>query len=58
MAIATAPRRTYAQRADAITTLINSIASLNANPHHFHETRDAAARAARALATSLRVDGI
>ncbi len=59
MAVAAAPvRRSYADRADALGTLINRIAELRSNPNHFHEMRDAAAREARALARALRGDGL
>jgi hypothetical protein len=52
------PRRTYADRADAVADLINAIEERRTDPHRVHEARDAAARAARTLATALRVDGL
>ncbi len=52
------PRKSYAQRAEDLAGLINRIALMNGSPHHWHETRDAAARAARALQLSLAADGL
>jgi hypothetical protein len=52
------PRRTYAARAAEIVGLINQIAEMGNNPHHLHETKDAAARRARALQLALAADGL
>jgi hypothetical protein len=53
-----APRRSYAQRAADLVGLINRIAQMGHDPHHLHETKDAAARQARALQLALESDGL
>jgi hypothetical protein len=53
-----APRRSYATRAAEIVVLINRIAEMGHNPHHLHETKDAAMRKARALQLALAADGL
>ncbi|GGI82164.1 hypothetical protein GCM10007973_18270 [Polymorphobacter multimanifer] len=55
---AVAPRRTYAQRANEVADLINKICLLRSDADRWHETRDAAARAARKLALALDADGL
>lgn len=52
------PRRTYAARAAEIVDLINRIAQMGHDPHHLHETKDAAARKCRALQLALESDGL
>lgn len=53
-----APRLSYSAKLDALADAINRIAELRGDPHHFHQTRDTAARTARDLARSLRGDGL
>ena len=57
-AAAVAPRRTYAERVDALADLINRIALMHSDPHALHQRRDEAAREARRLAAALRADGL
>lgn len=52
------PRRTYAQRADALADKINQICQLRSDPDAFHEAKDDAAREARRLARALEADGL
>lgn len=52
------PRRTYAQRANAIADKINQICQLRSDPEAFHEDKDDAAREARQLALALEEDGL
>ena len=52
------PRRSYADRADAVADLVNRISEKRGDPFAFHAARDLAARELRALAKSLRVDGL
>jgi imidazoleglycerol phosphate dehydratase HisB len=56
--MADAPRRTYAQRAAEMVELIDSINQRGNNPHHLHETKDAAKQKARALQRALETDGL
>lgn len=51
-------RRSYAERADDVAALITKICVLRVDPERWHETRDAAAHAARCLARSLDADGL
>lgn len=56
--MADGPRRTYAERAGEIVTLIDSINQRGNDPHHLHEAKDAAKRKARALQMALESDGL
>lgn len=56
--MADAPRRTYAQRANAIADKINRICHLRGDPEAFHQAKDDAAREARRLALALEADGL
>jgi hypothetical protein len=56
--MADAPRRTYAQRADALASKINTICQLRSDPEAFHQAKDDAAREARKLALALAADGL
>ncbi len=51
-------RRSYAEQAEALATLINRIALMHGDPHALHQRRDEAVRAARRLAAALRADGL
>ena len=57
-ASAPAPRRTYASRANEVADLINEICLVRIDPDRWHQTRDAAARAARKLALALDAVGL